>query len=93
VLVRTAAPDDAPACGQICYDAFCAINAAHGFPCDLPGPEATTGMLSTMFASSDFYCEVAERGGRIKGSNCLDERSVMRLSLEKTAHADMAGAA
>ena len=78
VLVRTAAPEDAPACGQICYDAFSAINAAHGFPSDFPGPEVTTGLLSTMFASPDFYCVVAERGGRIMGSNCLDERSVIR---------------
>jgi hypothetical protein len=28
-----------------------------------------------MFSRSDFYCVVAERGGRIVGSNCLDERS------------------
>ena len=78
VLVRTAVPEDAPACGQICYDAFSAINAAHGFPSDFPGPEVTTGLLSTMFASPDFYCVVAERGGRIMGSNCLDERSAIR---------------
>jgi predicted N-acetyltransferase YhbS len=34
-------------------------------------------ILSMMFASSDFYCVVAEAGGRIVGSNCLDERSVI----------------
>jgi predicted N-acetyltransferase YhbS len=78
VLVRFAAPEDAPACGQICYDAFSAISAAHGFPSDFPGTEVTTGLLSTMFASPYFYCVVAERGGRIMGSNCLDERSVIR---------------
>ena len=78
VLIRSAAPEDAPACGQICYDAFSAINAAHGFPGDFPGPEVTTGLLSTMFSSPDFYCVVAERGGRIMGSNCLDERSAIR---------------
>jgi predicted N-acetyltransferase YhbS len=78
VLVRIAAPEDAPACGQICYDAFSAISAAHGFPSDFPGTEVTTGLLSTMFASPYFYCVVAERGGRIMGSNCLDERSVIR---------------
>ena len=31
-----------------------------------------------MFASPDFYCVVAESDGRIVGSNCLDERSVIR---------------
>lgn len=78
VLIRTATPEDAPACGQICYDAFSAINAAHGFPSDFPGPEVTTGLLSTMFSNPYFYCVVAERGGRIMGSNCLDERSAIR---------------
>ena len=78
IRVRTAAPEDAPACGRICYEAFAAISGAHGFPCDFPGAEATTGLLSTMFSSPGVYCVVAERGGRIVGSNVLDERSVIR---------------
>lgn len=78
MIVRTAAPEDAPVCGQICFNAFSSINAAHGFPCDFPGPEVTTGLLSMMFSSPDFYCVVAEVEGRIVGSNCLDERSVVR---------------
>jgi predicted N-acetyltransferase YhbS len=78
VVVRTAAPEDSPACGQICYNAFSTINAAHGFPCDFPGSEASTGLLSMMFSRPDFYCVVAEVDGRIVGSNCLDERSVVR---------------
>jgi predicted N-acetyltransferase YhbS len=78
VLIRTAQPEDAPASGQICFDAFSTINAAHGFPNDFPGPEATNGLLSMMFARSDFYCVVAEADGRIVGSNCLDERSAIR---------------
>src|ERR1700680_1232878 len=78
VVVRTAAPEDSAACGQICYDAFSTINAAHGFPCDFPGSVAATGLLSMMFSSPDFYCVVAEADGRIMGSNGLDERSVIR---------------
>jgi predicted N-acetyltransferase YhbS len=78
VVVRTATPKDGPACGQICYEAFSAISTAHGFPCDFPGPEVTTGLLSMMFSSPGFYCVVAESGGRIVGSNVLDERSVIR---------------
>ncbi len=77
LVLRTAVPEDGPACGKICYDAFSAISAAHGFPCDFPGPEVTTGVLSTMFSSPGFYCVVAEHQGRIVGSNCLDERSVI----------------
>jgi GNAT superfamily N-acetyltransferase len=77
VRVRTASVEDAPVCGKICYDAFFTISQRHGFPCDLPGPEVAIGLLSMMFARSDFYCVVAETDGRIVGSNCLDERSVI----------------
>jgi predicted N-acetyltransferase YhbS len=77
VVVRAATPDDSSVCGQVCYQAFSKISTAHGFPCDVPGPEAATGLLSMMFSHSDFYCVVAEAEGRIVGSNCLDERSVI----------------
>ena len=77
VVVRAASPEDAAICGQICYDAFFTISQRHGFPCDLPGPEVATGLMSMMFASPDFYCVVAETDGRVVGSNCLDERSVI----------------
>jgi GNAT superfamily N-acetyltransferase len=77
LVLRTAALEDGPACGQICYDAFSTISAAHSFPCDFPGPEAAIGVLSMMFSTPGFYCVVAEHEGRIVGSNCLDERSVI----------------
>jgi predicted N-acetyltransferase YhbS len=77
IAVRVATPEDVPVCGQICFDAFSAINLRHGFQCDFPGPEAATGLLSMMFSSPGFYCVVAEVEGRIVGSNCLDERSVI----------------
>ena len=77
VTVRVATPDDAPAAGKICFDAFTAISNAHGFPPDLPAPEAGIGVLSTLFSAPGFYCVVAEVGGRVVGSNCLDERAVV----------------
>jgi GNAT superfamily N-acetyltransferase len=82
IAVRVATPEDVPVCGQICYDAFSAINLRHGFPCDFPGPEVAMGLLSMMFSNPGFYCVVAESlvagsAGRIVGSNCLDERSVI----------------
>jgi len=78
IVLRTATPEDGSACGQICYDAFSAINAAHGFPCDFQGPETTLGLFSRVFSDPNLYCVVAEAGGRIVGSNALDERSVIR---------------
>jgi len=77
VAVRAATPEDAPACGQICYDAFSAISGAHGFPCDFPAPAVAIGVLSTMFSNPGLYCVVAEAEDRIVGSNCLDERSTI----------------
>lgn len=77
VVVRVATTADSVACGQICYDAFSKLNAKHGFPCDFPGPEAASGVLSMMFSGSGFHCVVAQSAGRIVGSNCLDERSLI----------------
>ena len=78
VVVRTAAAEDVAACGQICYDAFAALNTAHGFPPDFPHPEAAAGLFSSMFSDPDCYCVVAEIDGRIVGSNGLDERAIIR---------------
>ncbi len=77
VTIRRATPADAAICGQISFDAFTTINARHGFPCDFPSVEVATGVQSMMFSHPSFYCIVAERGGRIIGSNCLDERSTV----------------
>jgi predicted N-acetyltransferase YhbS len=77
VTIRQARPEDASVCGQICYDAFNTVSQSHSFPCDLPGPETATALLSMMFSHPGFYCVVAETGGRVAGSNCLDERSTI----------------
>jgi GNAT superfamily N-acetyltransferase len=75
VVVRRAKPQDARACGIICYEAFTQINIRHGFPPDFPNVDAAIGVLSMMFSHPGFYCVVAEFEGKIAGSNCLDERS------------------
>jgi GNAT superfamily N-acetyltransferase len=78
VVVRPGAHEDVAACGRTCYDAFTAINTAHGFPPDFPNAEVATGLIASMFSDPHFYCVVAEIDGRIVGSNCLDERSAIR---------------
>src|ERR1700686_5624867 len=77
VTVRAATPDDICACGQICYDAFSKLSAKHAFPSDVPDVQTATNILSPLFSSPGFYCVVAESEGRIVGSNCLDERSMI----------------
>lgn len=77
VTIRIARLEDASVCGQIAFDAFSTISAAHGFPCDFPGPEVAAGVLGMMFSHPNVYSLVAEHEGRIIGSNCLDERSTI----------------
>jgi predicted N-acetyltransferase YhbS len=75
VRIRPATPEDAPAAGQICYDAFRAISAQHNFPPDFPSAQTAIGLLGALFSHPGFYTIVAESAGRVIGSNCLDERS------------------
>jgi len=75
IQVREARPDDAERCGRICYEAFRAINEAHGFPPDIPSPEMGIGLLSMMIGHPSHHVIVAERDGVVLGSNALDERS------------------
>jgi predicted N-acetyltransferase YhbS len=75
VTVRRGTPEDAGACGRICYEAFAAVAAAHGFPCDFPSVEVTTGLTARLLASPGFYAVVADAGGEVVGSNFLDERA------------------
>jgi GNAT superfamily N-acetyltransferase len=73
--IRRARLEDAAATGKICYEAFHKINTQHGFPDDIPPGEHAAGLMSMMFGHPGFFCVVAEEGGRIIGSNCMDERS------------------
>jgi GNAT superfamily N-acetyltransferase len=77
VVIRRATKEDAAACGKICYEAFAAISSKHGFPCDVPALEVGIGIVSALFSAPGFFCVVAESGGRLVGSNCLDERAMI----------------
>ena len=75
VTIRRARPEDAEVCGQICYEAFYKISTEHGFRPNLPSLEQAVGVLTMTLEHPGFFCVVAEEGGRIVGSNCMDERS------------------
>lgn len=75
--IRRARPEDADACGQICYDAFAGINRDHNFPPELPAVDVARGLLGMMFTHPGFHCVVAEHDGLVVGSNCLDERGTI----------------
>jgi predicted N-acetyltransferase YhbS len=75
--LRPGMPEDADACGNICYEAFRTIAGEHNFPMDFPAPEVAAGLLSTLLTHPGFYSVVAEVNGTIVGSNFLDERSTI----------------
>jgi GNAT superfamily N-acetyltransferase len=77
MVIRSAKLEDAEVCGQICYDAFYKIGTDHNFPPDVAAPAVGVAILQGIFSDPGFYCVVAEEGGRIVGSNCLDERSMI----------------
>ena len=74
VTLRRGLPEDAEVCGRICHDGFAAIAAKHNFPKDFPSPAVAAGALSGMLSHPGFYGVVAEREGKVVGSNFLDER-------------------
>src|SRR5687767_9780367 len=78
VTVRTIEPADAAESAQIMFDAFGAIQDHHRFERDFPVPEAASGLVSMFIPHPMVWGVVAEIGGRIVGSNFLDERSPIR---------------
>jgi predicted N-acetyltransferase YhbS len=77
LTLRPPTPADAPGLGRICYEAFGSISGRHNFPNDFPSPEAAAGLMSFVIGHPGVYGVVAERDGRIIGSNFLDERSTI----------------
>jgi predicted N-acetyltransferase YhbS len=77
ISMRPARADDARACGAICFAAFEAIARQHNFPPDFPSPEVAAELLSTLITDPHVYSVVAEREGRVVGSNFLWEHSTI----------------
>jgi GNAT superfamily N-acetyltransferase len=74
VTLREVRPEDADACARILFDAFGGIHDHHRFPRDFPSMEAATGMLAAWIPHPAVWGVVAEKDGRVIGSNFLDER-------------------
>jgi GNAT superfamily N-acetyltransferase len=74
VTLREARPEDTQELSRILFEAFGAIHDHHRFPRDFPSMEAATGMLTAWIPHPEVWGVVAEAGGRVIGSNFLDER-------------------
>jgi ribosomal protein S18 acetylase RimI-like enzyme len=74
-VVRQVEERDLRECGRICFEAFAALSDRHGVPHDFPNADVATSVVEMLFNDPGFYGVVAERDGRILGSNWLDERN------------------
>jgi predicted N-acetyltransferase YhbS len=73
--IQPATPADVDVCGRISYEAFSEIADRHRFPHDFTSVEEATALCSHMIGHPGFFGVVASQGGRIVGSNFMDERS------------------
>ncbi len=71
IQLRAPRPEDQAELGRILYAAFADIAAKHGFRPDFPSREIATGVIG--FVSQTAWGVVAERDGRLLGSNFLRE--------------------
>jgi predicted N-acetyltransferase YhbS len=78
VTLRAPEPADRDECARICFEAFGAIHDEHRFPRDFPAIEMAAGMVGMLISSPHHWGVVAERDGRILGSNFLDGRDPIR---------------
>lgn len=77
VALRSPRSDDAAELGRICHDGFRKIATQHAFPPDFPSPEVAAGLMGGLIGHPGFFGVVAEMGGRVVGSNFLDERDAV----------------
>jgi len=69
---------DVDAVARIIFEAFAGIHDRHDFARDFPTLDAAATLASSFFAHPSIWGVVAERDGRILGSNFLDERGPIR---------------
>ena len=75
VTIRRANFEDATMCGQILHDAFAHIAHKHNFAADFPSHDVAIGAMSGIIGFA--YGVVAERDGKIVGSNFMSEGSAI----------------
>ncbi len=78
VALRAIEPADAGRCARILYQAFGGIDDHHRFDRDFPTVDAAEQLTSAFIAHPLIWGVVAEREGRILGSNFVDERGPVR---------------
>jgi ribosomal protein S18 acetylase RimI-like enzyme len=78
VQLREIEPDDIDVAARIAYEAFAGIHDRHRFPRDFPTLDVARGLVAAFGSHPSIWGVVAESGGRVVGSNFLDERGPVR---------------
>jgi predicted N-acetyltransferase YhbS len=78
IELRAVETADAADCARIVYEAFGGIHDHHRFERDFPTLGAAEQLASAFIAHPSIWGVVAERDGRIVGSNFVDERGPIR---------------
>jgi GNAT superfamily N-acetyltransferase len=75
VELRDIRESDRDDCARIVFEAFKAIAERHGFPPDFASVEAAGQLIDAWLAHPDVWGVVAQRDGRVIGSNFLEMRT------------------
>ena len=78
ITLRAPEPSDTRELARICFEAFGAIDDHHRFPRDFPVIEVAEQVIGSWISHPSIWGVLAERDGRILGSNFLDERDPIR---------------
>jgi GNAT superfamily N-acetyltransferase len=78
VRLRGIEPGDREEAARIAYEAFAGIHDRHQFPRDFPTLDVARELVAAFSSHPSIWGVVAESGGRIVGSNFLDERGPVR---------------
>src|SRR6478735_311408 len=74
ITLREPLDDDVQECSRICYEAFGQIDEYHRFPHDFPTVEFAAMVVGGWVQHPNVWGVLAERDGKILGSNYLDQR-------------------
>jgi predicted N-acetyltransferase YhbS len=90
ISLRPARPSDHADVARIVFEAFGWIAREHNFPPDFPVIQAAEGMAQMALNHPKWFGVVAEVGGRVVGSNFLDQRDAIAavgpITVDPTAH-------
>ncbi|HTE60750.1 MAG TPA: GNAT family N-acetyltransferase [Solirubrobacteraceae bacterium] len=78
IELRPIEPADGEECARIVYEAFGRVHDHHRFPREFPTLDVAREVIGACIEHPSIWGVVAERDGRIAGSNFLDERGPIR---------------